>query len=177
LIGLIDDPASFYEPERFQAQLVWFGGPGFLEYRFPYHPRRGQSPLSLQVSMEICSEAAPHHDDWPSDIFLEINGVEIGRWTSPGDFGGERGALTPAWWGEWNSQYGLLKTWRVDQGGSFIDGRHLSDVGINDLRLDQQCFIQMRVGVKPDAAHVGGLNIFGRDFGNHAQDIMLRVSF
>jgi predicted transcriptional regulator len=101
----------------------------------------------------------------------------LGAWTSPADFGGERGTLTPAWWGEWNSQYGLLKTWRVDQEGAFIDGQFLSKVVIGDLRLDQQPFIQVRVGVKPDAAHVGGLNLFGREFGNHAQDMTLRLSF
>jgi predicted transcriptional regulator len=177
LIGLMDDPAAFYEPERYNAQLVWFGGHGFLEYRFPYYPTPGKTPGSFQLSMEICSEAAPHHQAWPSDIFVEVNGVMLGAWTSPADFGGERGTLTPAWWGEWNSQYGLLKTWRVDQEGAFIDGQFLSKVVIGDLRLDQQPFIQVRVGVKPDAAHVGGLNLFGREFGNHAQDMTLRLSF
>ena len=176
LIGQYDDLASFYEPERAEAQLVWFGQ-GFLEYRFPYRPENGWSPKSLQISMEICSEAAPHHLDWPSDIFLEINDVLIGTWTSPGDFGGERGKLTPTWWGDWNTQYGLLKTWRVDQGGSFIDGRSISEVVIADLNLDQQPFIQVKIGVKPDAEHMGGLNIFGKEFGNHAQGIILTLTY
>ncbi len=176
LIGQYDDLAAFYEPERTEAQLIWFGA-GFLEYRFPYRPENGWPPKNLQISMEICSEAAPHHLDWPSDIFLEINNVLIGTWTSPGDFGGERGKLTPAWWDDWNTQYGLLKTWRVDQDGSFIDGRSISDVTIADLNLNQQPFIQMRIGVKPDAENMGGLNIFGKAFGNHAQEIILQLSF
>ena len=176
LIGRLDDLASFYEPGRMTAQLIWFGQ-GYLEYRFPNRADFEQAPHNLQLSMEICSEAAPHHLDWPSDIFLEINGVFIGTWTSPGDFGGERGKLTPEWWGEWNSQYGLLKTWRVDQEGSFIDGRSISDVVIADLKLEQQPFIQIRIGVKPDAANVGGLNIFGREFGNHPQDIVLKLNY
>ena len=34
LIGLMDDPASFDEPDRLAAQLVWFRA-GYVEYRFP----------------------------------------------------------------------------------------------------------------------------------------------
>ncbi len=176
LIGYLDDPVAFYRPERFEAQLVWLGH-GYLEYRFPYYAEANRRPKCLQISMEICSEAVPHHHEWLSDIFLEINRMLVGTWTSPGDFGGERGKLTPEWWDEHNSQYGLLKTWRIDQEGTFIDGRPISKVVINELRLDQQPFIQVRIGVKPDAAHVGGLNIFGREFGNHAQDIILELHY
>lgn len=176
LIGFLDDVASFYEPERFNAQLIWFTQ-GYLEYRFPYRHEIREAPHSLTLSMEMCSEAAPHHLDWPSDIFVEINGVLIGTWTSPGDFGGERGRLTPEWWEIWNTQYGLLKTWRVNQEGSFIDGQQISSVTIDDLELDQQSFIQVRIGVKPDAEHVGGMNIFGKEFGNRAQDIVMQLSY
>src|SRR5260370_1422537 len=34
LIGLLDNPASFYEPEHVTAQLLWFGS-GYVAYRFP----------------------------------------------------------------------------------------------------------------------------------------------
>ncbi|OUC08962.1 ArsR family transcriptional regulator, partial [Litorilinea aerophila] len=136
-----------------------------------------QVPRQLQISMELCSEAAPQRRDWPSDIFLEINGVLVGTWTSPGDFGGERGRLTPEWWEDHNSQYGLLKTWRVDEEGSYIDGRYLSSVTIRDLKLGEQPFIRVRIGVKPDAANVGGMNLFGRQFGNYPQDIVLDLDF
>jgi predicted transcriptional regulator len=33
----------------------------------------------------------------------------------------------------------------------------------------------VRVGVKEDARHPGGINIFGNGFGNHSQDIVLRL--
>jgi predicted transcriptional regulator len=46
---------------------------------------------SLHLSLEICSEAPLHHENWPSDITVWLNGVEIGAWTSPGDFGDVRG--------------------------------------------------------------------------------------
>jgi predicted transcriptional regulator len=176
LIGFLDDPVSFYEPARFQAQLIWFRQ-GFLEYHFPYRPEPNQRPKSLVLSMEICSEAPNHHHDWPSDIFLEINGRQVGIWTSPADFGGERGNLSPEWWEEWNSQYGLMKSWRVDGEGSWIDGVRISDVTIGDLVLDQDFYIRVRIGVHPDAVHVGGINLFGSKFGNYPQDILLQVHY
>ena len=127
--------------------------------------------------MELCSEAFGHHLDWPSDIFLEINDVLLGTWTSPADFGGKRGSLTPEWWNIKDSQYGLLKTWRVDVEGATLDGDRFSDVTINDLSLNQNTFVKVRIGVKPDAAHVGGLNLFGEAFGNYQQGIILELNF
>uniref|UniRef100_A0A7C1FIB5 ArsR family transcriptional regulator n=1 Tax=Caldilinea aerophila TaxID=133453 RepID=A0A7C1FIB5_9CHLR len=176
LIGRLDDAASFFEPERIHAQLVWLTS-GFLEYRFPYRHDPENPVHSLTLSAEICSEAAPYALEWPSDIFVEINGKLIGVWTSPGDFGGERGTLTPAWWGEWNSQYGLLKTWRVDASGSFIDGVKSSQVCIHDLELERRPYIAIRIGVKPDAINVGGMNLFGKRFGNYAQDLILKIIY
>ena len=172
----MDEPVSFYEPSRFQAQLIWLRQ-GHLEYRFPYQVEADRLPKSIEISAELCSEAAPYHLDWPSDIFLEINDVLLGAWTSPSDFGGERGRLTPEWWGEWNSQYGLMKTWRVDQDGTFVDRRRLSNITIVDLALDQVPFIQVRLGVKADAVNIGGLNIFGSTFGNYAQEINLQLNY
>lgn len=176
IIGNLDDPATFYYPERLQAQLLWFKA-GYVEYRFPKRLPANAVLDSLQISFEVCSEAPLHNDDWPSDIFLAINGVEVGIWTSPGDFGGERGALTPDWWEEWNSQYGLLKVWKVTRSGSYVDGIEVSDVTLYDLRLDEFQWITVRIGVKEDALNVGGLNIFGRSFGNYPQDILMRVRF
>lgn len=176
IIGLFDDPASFYEPDRVKAQLIWFHH-GYVEYRFPNRLPPQVTVDSLQISMEICSEAPLHHDNWPSDITLWINELEVGTWTSPSDFGGQRGALTPAWWEAWNSQYGLLKVWQINGRSSFVDGLKLSDVTLDDLKIGKGAFIAVRLGVKPDAEHVGGLNLFGRHFGNYPQDITMRIRY
>lgn len=176
IIGFFDDPASFYEPERWGAQLVWFHH-GYVEYRFPNRIPRGAQLTSLQVSLEVCSEAPLHHDDWPSDITVFINDTEVGTWTSPGDFGGQRGVLTPVWWGEQNSQHGLLKVWCVTHEGSFIDGLRLSDVDLTALGLTDAAYISLRVAVHEDARRVGGVNLFGSRFGNYPQDIGLEVRF
>lgn len=176
IIGLFDDPRSFYEAARLEAQLIWFHH-GYVEYRFPNRALDGGKLEALLFSLELCSEAPLHHDEWPSDITLWINGVEVGTWTSPADFGGQRGQLTPQWWEEWNSQYGQLKTWQVRQEGSYIDGRRLSATTLSDLNLEGKAFIAVRIGVRKDAANVGGINIFGRHFGNYPQDIRMRLLF
>ncbi len=176
IIGNLDDPATFYYPERLQAQLLWFKI-GYVEYRFPKRLPPNAELESLQISFEVCSEAPLHNDDWPSDITLWVNGVEVGTWTSPGDFGGERGALTPDWWEEWNSQFGLLKVWKVTQTASFVDGIQVSTVNLQNLNLDDHPWITVRIGIKGDAANIGGMNIFGSRFGNYPQDIVMRMRF
>ncbi len=176
IIGLLDDPASFYEPERLNAHLLWFHQ-GYVEYRFPNRVPAATHLESLHLSMEICSEAPHYNLEWPSDITLWINEVEVGTWTSPADFGGERGRLTPEWWTERNTQYGLLKFWHVNENGSKVDGMAISKVKIADLKLNQARFISVRLGIKPDAEHVGGLNLFGSRFGNYPQDLVLRVVY
>ncbi len=173
-IGMLDDPRSFYEPEHVFAQLLWFRQ-GYVEYEFPNNLPYGAVADELTLSAEVCSEAPQYDLNWPSDITLWINGVEVGTWTSPADFGGTRGKLTPAWWPDDQSMYGLLKVWRVTADGSFIDGERLSAVTLDDLRLNDLNHIVVRLGVKADARHVGGLNLFGRHSGNYAQDLVLRA--
>ncbi len=176
LIGLLDTPATFYEPNHVFAQLLWFRQ-GYVSYRFPNHLPSGATLTVLDVSAEICSEAPLHHLDWPSDITVWVNGVEIGTWTSPADFGGERGLLTPQWWETKDSQYGLLKRWSVTTEGSFIDGRAMSEVRVQDLHVEKKPFIEVRFGVKADTMNVGGINLFGEKFGNYPQPIVLKVDF
>jgi predicted transcriptional regulator len=122
-------------------------------------------------------EAPQHNPDWPSDITLWINGLEIGSWTCPGDYGGKRGQLTPRWWPEDQTMYGLLKIWRVDSSGSYIDGERLSDRSIEQLRLAGSNHVSVRLGVKPEARNVGGINLFGRRCGNYPQDLVMRLHY
>jgi predicted transcriptional regulator len=176
IIGHLDEPTAFYEPARLQAQLLWFRR-GYIEYRFPSRVPPDATTDSLEISFEACSEAPLHHADWPSDITVWINHSEIGTWTSPADFGGERGALTPAWWDNSNSQYGLLKVWKVTPLGSFVDGVRASGIRLDDLKIAANGFIEVRIGVKADARNVGGINLFGSKFGNYPQDIVLKQRF
>lgn len=175
IIGLLDVPDTFLNPDRMNAGLIWFTR-GYLEYQFPNNARLSQTTVeSLEFSMELSSEVPGTSADWPSDITVSVNGVEIGTWTSPGDFGDKRGVYTPDWWKLKGSQYGKLKSWRVTGNGTFIDGMKISPVSLVDLDLTTHHSIRLRIEVKPDARHPGGINIFGRGFGNYDQDILLRL--
>lgn len=176
IIHILDDPRSFYEPERKKAQLIWFRS-GFVEYHFPNRIPYGVNIEELYFSVEICSEAPYHKADWPSDITCWVNDKELGYWTSPGDFGGERGFLTPSWWETHNTQYGLLKKWKVNHEGSFIDGVKISNTTIEDLELLEKPYISLRLGVKKDSVNMGGINLFGSQFGNYEQDLIMKIKY
>jgi len=171
-----DEPASFYHPKHVGAQIIWFRK-GFLEYLLPLEIPQNATIESVEFSMELCSEAPNYDNDWPSDITVWVNGVEIGTWTSPGDFGDRRGKLNPSWWLDWTTQYGLLKTWRIDRERTTVDMKKVSDVTLQDLQLGQRPNIRLRIGVKPEAVHKGGVNLFGRQFGDYDQDILMRVHY
>jgi predicted transcriptional regulator len=177
IIGYLDVPDSFLNPDRMKAGLLWFEQ-GWVEYKFPNNALYKDKPLSkLEISVELSSEALLTDQNWQSDICLWINGVEIGTWTSPGDFGDKRGKFTPGWWKLEGSQYGLLKNWSVSDEGSFVDGVRVSGVRLSDLALPDHHSIRVKIGLKEGADHVGGLNIFGRGFGNYDQAIVMRLCF
>jgi predicted transcriptional regulator len=175
VIGLLDVPDSFLDPARVQAALIWFGR-GSVEYKFPNNAKLLNAGVeTLEFSMELSSETPGTNMDWPSDITLWVNDVMIGTWTSPGDYGDQRGVYTPIWWKLEGSQYGKLKTWRIGQAGSFIDGVRISDVSMADLDIPKHHSIRMRIGIDARAEHPGGVNVFGRGFGNYDQDILMRL--
>ena len=175
VIGLLDVPETFLDPDRMKAGLLWFTR-GYVEYQFPNNTKlNGAIAKALEFSMELSSEVPGTSTNWPSDIFVQVNGIDIATWTSPGDFGDKRGRFTPDWWKLAGSQYGKLKHWRVNGKGTFVDGVKVSDVTLDALDVDKHRSIRMRIGVRDDADHPGGINIFGRGFGNHDQDIVMRI--
>lgn len=175
IVGLLDVPETFLDPDRMKAALIWFTR-GYVEYQFPNNAKLSNVEIDeIEFVMELSSEVPGTSADWPSDITLSVNGVDVGTWTSPGDFGDKRGVYTPDWWKLKGSQYGKLKNWRIGQNGTYIDGLKISDVSLNDLDISNHRSIRMRIGVHEDAKHPGGINIFGRGFGNYDQDIILRL--
>lgn len=171
-----DDPNYFLEPTRMQAKLIWLRE-GFLEYRIPVDYRPEQAASKIIFSLEICAEAPGFSSIWKSDITMWINGVELGTWNCPGDFGDRRGLHTPDWWSLGNTQYGTLTKWQVDQTGSRMNDILLSDVSVAALNLADRDYITMRIGIKKNAAHIGGINIFGKEFGDHPVDIKMELYY
>jgi predicted transcriptional regulator len=179
IIGYLDVPGAFFSPDRVKACLVWFEK-GYVEYKFPnniLYADKGYALDRIELGMEISSEKPGTGKDWPSDISVWINGVEIGIWTSPGDFGDRRGKFTPPFWKLEGSQYGLLTTWQVNSQGTLVNDEPVSSISLEKLVLHNHHSIKVRIGVKNSAKHMGGINIFGKGFGNYDQNIILRLFF
>ncbi|MCC3373724.1 transcriptional regulator [Cohnella sp. REN36] len=171
-----DDPSSFYHPECKTAEIIWFRQ-GWIQYRFPKVLPVNARIQSIEFKMELCSEAPNYNNDWPSDITFWVNGVEVGTWKSPGDFGDHRGKYNPPWWNDTSTQYGILKSFRVDDQRSTLDNERVSGITLAELGLESSPFISLRIGIKPDAAHKGGVNLFGRGFGDHDQSITMNIQY
>ena len=176
LIGEVDDTRYFAHPDRYNADILWFTK-GHVEYIIPNFIPFSQKIDKITISAELSSEAPGVDEVWPSDISFYINDTFIGSWTSPGDFGDVQGIFTPEWWfPNWN-QYGLLKLLVINKRGTFIDGLQISDVTINHLNLTDKSTIRFKMAVNSDADHIGGLTIFGKNFGNYNQDINVRINY
>lgn len=176
LIGQVDDPRYFAHPSRFDANILWLTH-GYVEYVIPNLIPASQKIDQIAISVELSSEAPGSNDNWPSDIYFHINDTCIGTWTSPGDFGDRKGLFNPDWWyPSWN-QYGLLKLLVVNNEGTFIDGLKISDVCIKDFQLDYKSTLRLKFEVPNTSKHVGGLTIFGKNFGNYNQDINVRIHY
>lgn len=175
IIGLLDVPHYFLDPKRMQASLVWFGR-GYLEYKFPNNAKILNAEIeTLEFSMELSSEVPGTNSDWPSDISLWVNDILVGTWISPGDFGDQRGIHTPRWWKLKGSQYGALTTWKITADGCYVNDAKVSDVTLAQLDLEEHHSIRLKIGIADDAKHPGGVNVFGRGFGNYDQDILMRL--
>lgn len=171
-----DEPRVFYNPSRTDAKLIWFGS-GYVEYRFSNASLQNLPLTSMELSVELCSEAQDYDLDYPSDITLWVNGMDAGTWNCPSDFGGRRGRLNPDWWPNKNTQYGKLKTWRFTPNGTFLNGVKVSPISLEQYALAEQPFISVRIGIREDAVHVGGVNIFGDSFGDYPQNIVLKLFY
>lgn len=176
IVGEVDDPRYFSHPDRINAGILWFTK-GYIEYMIPNLLPSATKIDQITVSLEISSEAPGINNDWPSDISILLNDVTIGTWTSPGDYGDVQGIFTPDWWfPNWN-QYGLLKMIVINKKGTFVDGLKISNVTINEFNLDYKSTVRFKFEIEEDAKNVGGITIFGSEFGNYNQDIKVRIAY
>ncbi|MFT6451426.1 MAG: putative transcriptional regulator [Halocynthiibacter sp.] len=175
IIGYLDSPDTFLSPDRMRAGLLWFTR-GSVDYQFPNNARIvGKDIRELELILELSSEVPGTSDNWPSDINIAINGTTVAIWTAPGDYGDQRGKYTPDWWKLAGSQYGHLKSFRVTSEGTYVDGVRVSGITLADLKLEDHRSIRVQISVPDGTEHPGGINIFGRGFGNYDQDIVLRL--
>ncbi|MBQ3572158.1 MAG: ArsR family transcriptional regulator [Clostridia bacterium] len=168
-----DKPNEMFTTDRFKAELVWFDN-GYISYNFTNHLYR-KSISKLELSFECCSEIIYYRSDWPSDITVKINDTNILTFTSPGDFGGRRGKYSPKEWSVQSTQYGLLYKVTIDSNGTYLNNTLVSKKTINDFDIASVPYIKISFGVDKDATHRGGINIFGKKFGDHNQAIVLAL--
>lgn len=174
-IADFDNPKIFFSPVRTKAECIWFDC-GFISYNFPADFSDKQRFSEISFTFEICSETLYYNNNWPSDITVRVNDVEVTTFTSPGDFGGRRGKYTPSYWPVTSTQFGLLKNITVGSDGVFVDNSFVSDkVHFADLKIYDGSAIKLDIGIKDDATHRGGINLFGKNFGDFPQSIVMSL--
>lgn len=183
-----DTPAMFSSPQRFNAGQIWLKC-GYLEYAVPllnYTGSRSLGPNALYdkhairsicFRFELCSETAMYDHNCKSDITFSVNGMEACTFLCAGDFGEHRGRLNPDWLSNSDSQYGLLYNIDIRYDGTYLNEKRVSDLAVEDLRLVDNDILTFRIEVKPDAKHVGGFNLYGKTFGDYAQDIDIVITY
>lgn len=176
LVGEVDNPRYFTHPDRYHANILWFTE-GFVEYIIPNFIPPSQKIDEIMITAEFSSEVPSYNNIWPSDIHFYFNDTFVGYWTSPGDFGDRKGLLTPNWWPDVWNQYGVLKLLVINYEGTFIDGTKISDVSLHDFHFDYRSQIKFKIAVPQEAAHKGGLTIYGKNFGNYNQNINVSIKY
>ena len=166
--------SMLFTPERTGAQILGFSH-GDVSYNFPNHLAAYPFYNHIEISFECCSEAPYYRNDWPSDVTVWLNGKEIATFTCPGDFGGRAGNYSPAYWPLNATQYGLLYTLTIGENGCCLNGQPVNaNVTIGDFLHEGGDHIRLKIGVKESAEHQGGLNLFGKGFGDYPQDIVMK---
>ena len=70
----------------------------------------------------------------------------------------------------------MLKKIRIDEEGIWLDESLVSDMTIDNFQ-NNGTFLSFKFGVDENSKYAGGINIFGKNFGDHNQDIMVQISF
>ena len=65
----------------------------------------------------------------------------------------------------------------MDASGTTLDKEPVSGVVLEQIKLQNNPYISVRIGVPADAANIGGLNLFGEKFGDFAQTLTLRLGY
>jgi predicted transcriptional regulator len=173
VIGQVDDPGVFVLGERSNAEILWFAS-GFVEYSIPIPADLPRNVEEIELTMEISSEAPGICEEWPSDITFIVNGINVGLWISPGDYGEIKGRLNPQWWDAGWNQYGLLKHLSITREGTYMDDIQLSACTVNQLFNNDSQNLTIKIAVLEDSKNVGGVTLFGEKFGNYRLPMSVR---
>ncbi len=174
-----NDLNVFLSSKRTRAQIIWFTK-GLLEYQIPLPDISKLKNLKgIEVSFEACSEAPLYNNDYKSDISVFLNDKKIGVYTSPGDFGDRKGLLNPDFWPLSLTQYGNLLLFKIGETQTTVNNEFLSYVKLSDLHLNdiKKSYLTLKIGVETGTEHAGGINLFGKYFGDYKQDIIFKYLY
>lgn len=173
-----DSPYGFFSGERFKAGLIWFTN-GSLEYKFPNEALQKGALKQIEISFEICSEAPGYRNDWPSDIDLDLNHKHVTTLHLSGDYGGRRGIYNPSWWSDTNSQYGDYIILCIKHDGCYMNQTKISDETIESLELKNGYHFSFSLKCNNTTSSYtgGGMNLFGKQFGDYNQGIVMKVEY
>lgn len=178
-VNPLNDISVFLSSKRTRAQIIWFSQ-GLLEYRVPLPSGEKLKKLKgIEVSFEACSESPFYNNNYKSDISVFINEKRIGVYSSSGDYGDRKGFLNPDFWKMGLTQYGKFLLFKIGETQTSLNDEFLSYVKLPDLRLDaiKKNYLTLKIGVEPSAKHVGGINLFGKGFGDYKQDILFKYLY
>lgn len=175
-INPFDDPIVFNSFFKAKCELLSFSK-GWLEYTILTYEFKQHKINSISFSMELCSECPNYNNDWKSDITFWINDIEIATYRSMGDYGGRRGIFTPQWWPTSSTQYGTLVNLTINNNGTFINGEKINNISLRDINPAQYDILKFKIGIKDNARYVGGVNLFGKNFGDYNQAINFIVNY
>ena len=183
-----DDPTSFFGVQRVEASLVWTAF-GYLEYRIPLDPLFIGKRIT---KIKIVLEAAAHHmvkthealclppdisadqiTEDVTDVTFWVNNTEIGTQTISVGSDREEAIYTPTWW-RTLPYYGELVHLSLNEGGCFINKRRTCNLTSTQILMKQDRSFTLRLGIKPNAEHMNGIMLFGRDFGRYNHGLLVK---
>lgn len=53
----------------------------------------------------------------------------------------------------------------------------MSATNLKKLDISARNYISFKIGIKPTAKNIGGINLFGKKFGNYAQNILMVIEY
>lgn len=174
IIGFVDNPGTFYYEKKEAIELMWFTS-GYLAYHVPLFDIELKRLASIEFSLELCSEYVGYKMHWPSKVDFELNGHTLGGTTLLGDFGDRKGLLTPSWW-NLGTEYGHQVTINISARGTSINGKRTSPTTLKDVLAQPTEALTFKLATSQEYPK-GGLNIFGRKFGDYPQDINIRFAY
>ncbi|MCL2772217.1 MAG: ArsR family transcriptional regulator [Oscillospiraceae bacterium] len=200
-----DDPVVFIDAGRLKAALVWttlgyfsyklpFNHPFYLPGSVPEPAKAIEIIFELSALGEINTNLSfiyPPNipegiiNSGISDVTFWLNDMEIGTYTTyefsrenyllttkENKCGKKKGQYTPKWWR--GSNYGELIKIYINNEGTFINNELVSGNAISQYNLKEP-YADFKIGIKEDASHIGGFDIYGADFGNYNHDIITRI--